>query len=123
MPHFTWFAWQQFMGVNIQPYYPPVYSSPYPSAYAQPVPVPATSAQPPQIAYATPVPYQPMVSHPAAWLALSDSLAAGWTLCLAAISGFIAAYIYAWTRPSATGASPSARQIVEQELRGVDHGR
>lgn len=56
-------------------------------------------------------------SHPALWLGLTESLIAGWTLGLSALSGFIAAYIFSRMQPAIGEPSLVARQIVGQELR------
>ena len=116
------FAWQRMLGLNIQP--ATLYPRPYYSA-GSPNPIPAGSVQPqpPIVTYSAPIgyaPYMPAPSRSAAWAAMGESLAAVWTLGLSALSGFIAAYIFARTRPMASEASLRARQIVEQELqRGV----
>ncbi len=108
------FAWQHVMGLNIQRV--PTYA---PTVY--PVPM-----QPPVASYAPPSPHQPSIpyitlssSRSAGWVAIGESLAAGWTLGLSALSGFIAAYIISRTRPVANEATLRARQIVEQELQSA----
>lgn len=99
------FAWQQVMSV------PGI-------SYAQP-PAPARVTRQGQIVYsptygATGGIMMPVAPH---WAAVSETLAAAWTFALAALSGVIAATIYARTGSKANvEASPSARQIVEQEL-------
>jgi hypothetical protein len=112
------FAWQRMLGMNIQP--ATLYPSPYYSGGSpNPIPVGSVQPQPPIVTYSAPVgyaPYTPAPSRSAAWAAMGESLAAVWTLGLSALSGFIAAFIFARTRPAASEASQRARQIVEQEL-------
>jgi hypothetical protein len=50
------------------------------------------------------------------WLAFSETSAAAWTIVLAAVCGFVAAYIYSKRSTVVGGSSPTPRQIVEQEL-------
>jgi hypothetical protein len=107
------FAWQQVMGVYAAPYAPPA------------MPTPARISTGPnsrgQIVYSAP--YAPTLSGSIStvgspgWAALSETLAACWTFGLSGLSGIIASYVYARTRPKPlVAASPTARQIVEQEL-------
>lgn len=113
------FAWQGMLGFNSS-VYAPVYSQPMPGpAYAVPPPAPANPSGPAYYSY-TPAPV--MVSTSMASYALGETLATLWTLALAALSGFIAAYIYSrrtdYMRPTAppNTASTGPRRIIEEEL-------
>jgi hypothetical protein len=109
------FAWQQMVGAAPTPYYPPVAAPPAPA-------VTSSAIVRGQIVYSAPMPNTyglVTMSGSPGWSAFSETAAAAWTLALAALSGFIAAYIYSRTRPAAAtdgAASPTPRQIVEQEL-------
>jgi hypothetical protein len=114
------FVWQHTFGVNPASFMAPVVAYPAPT----PVPMQPGSQQPPVITY-SPSPYVPSYAgpysgmafrQPTVWLGLIDTMTAGWTLALSALSGFVAAYIYSRTRPAIGEAPLSARQIVEQEL-------
>jgi hypothetical protein len=124
------FMWRNSFGVTTAPAYPPV------SAYVQPVPMPVNpgSQQPPQIVTYTPSPYASGMPgtyagpysglafrQPTVWLGLIDTMSSGWTVALSALGGFVAAYIYSRSRLALGEASPTALQIVEQELHDLQH--
>jgi hypothetical protein len=112
VPDFVWIETLQATNPpTISPYY-----NVAPLLPAQPMPAPAAGpsdpSQPPPLATAqpmapTPAPpafYQAAPPVPAGITlreALSDTLAAAWTIALAAIAGFIAAYIFTQQRNSA----------------------
>jgi hypothetical protein len=104
------FAWQQVVG------------APVVTPYLAPTPAPVAAARTTgrgQVvySYSAPAPYTVTTAGmggSSAWIAFSETAAATWTFALAALSGFIAAYIY--SRPPATATSTTPRQIVEQEL-------
>jgi hypothetical protein len=118
------FVWQHTFGVNMA-------TIPAPATYyaTQPV-LPSPSTPQAQVIYSSPYmaapypgPYSGMAfSQPTVWLGLIDTMTAGWTLALSALSGFLAAYVYSRTRPALGEASLSARQIVEQELHDLRRG-
>jgi hypothetical protein len=109
------FAWQQFLTISPAPYAPPT-----------PAPVAATTTTgrgQVVYSYSAPTVYSPGYAYTTAgmggspgWLAFSETAAAAWTFALASLCGFIAAFIYSRSQPAAGVASPTARQIVEQEL-------
>jgi hypothetical protein len=111
------FAWQQVVGVNV----PTLYSSPVPPAVNSTV----TSSGGRQVVYSYTAPFSsgyfpgtPNVAFSTGWSAVSETAAAAWTFALAALGGFVAAFIYSRSRATTTlaGASSAAREIVEQEL-------
>jgi hypothetical protein len=112
------FAWQQVVGSGAV------------SPYLMPAPTPAPVASTRMTgrgqvvySYSAPTAATPYTAFTTAgigsspgWLALSETAAAAWTFALAALCGFVAAFIYSRSRPAADTFSSTPRQIVEQEL-------
>lgn len=109
------FAWRLSLGISRQAY--PPYPYPQvtnPGTYVVPQAVPNGASGPLVYSYA-PVPTLPSSSALSFWYAIGETIAAGWTLVLAALSGYAAVFVYGRKSPRVV-VSPSAQRIVEEEL-------